>query len=68
VVDVVDEEIERVDALLEAALDRGPCRRADDPGHQIEWKDALRALSVAVHVERDAHVSCDLQTPGTARR
>ena len=32
VVDVVDEQVQRVDALLEAALDRSPIRAAgDDP-------------------------------------
>ena len=55
-VDVVDEQVERLDALLQAALDAAPFRCGDDPRHQIEGEDPLRAGAVAVHVERNPHV------------
>jgi hypothetical protein len=55
VIAVVDEVIERADALLEAALDAGEVRGLDDPRHDVEGEDPLRAGLVAVDVERDAH-------------
>ena len=56
VIDVVDEQVERADALLQAALDAAPFRGRDDPRHDIERKDPLGAGAVAVDVEGDAHV------------
>ena len=56
VVDVVDEEVQRVDALLEAPLDPVPLGRRHDARDEIEGKDPLGAGAVAVDVERDPHV------------
>ena len=55
-IDVVDEEVQRADALLEAPLDPVPFGRRHDPRDEIEGKDPLGAGAVAVHVERDSHV------------
>ena len=56
VVDIVDEFVQDMDALLEAALDHIPLGGAHDARDQIERKDALGAGSLAIHVERDAHL------------
>ena len=56
VIDVVDERVEGVDALLQAALDVVPFGRRDDARHQVEGEDALGAGRVAVDVEGDAHL------------
>ena len=55
-VDVVDEAVERVDALFEAALDIVPLGGGDDARDQVEGENALRALVVAVDVEGDAEL------------
>jgi len=55
VIDVVDEQVQRVNALLQAALDRAPLGRGDNPRNEVEREDALRAFVRAVDVERDAH-------------
>ena len=55
VVDVVDEEIERVDPLLEPAFDDGPLRRLDHARHDVEGPDLFCPGLVAVDVEGDAH-------------
>ena len=54
VINVVQEKIQRRDALREAALDLLPLFRRDDPRQQIKRKNFLRALRVAINVERDA--------------
>ena len=41
VVDVVDEVVERADPLRQAALDRRPLARGDDPRHEIERERAV---------------------------
>ena len=56
VVDVVDEQVQRADPLLEAALDPVPFGGRDDPRDDVERKDPLGAGAVAVDVERDPHV------------
>ena len=40
--------------LREAGLDMFPLFRGDDARHEIERKNALRALGIAIHVERHA--------------
>ena len=55
VVDIVDEQVEGVDPLLQAALDRRPLGGVDDPRHDVERPDLLRPRLVAVDVERDPH-------------
>ena len=56
VINVVDELVERVDALLEAALDPVPLLGADDARNQVEGENALRARRISVDVEGDAHL------------
>jgi hypothetical protein len=54
VVDVLEEQVDRGQTLREAALERAPLRRRDDARQQVERKDALGALLVAVDGEGDA--------------
>ena len=56
VIDVVYEEVERADALLQAALDEVPFVRRDDPRHEIEREDPLGSGVVAVDAEGNPHV------------
>ncbi len=53
-IDVAQEEIERGDALGEAALDPVPFLRGDEARQQVVGKDFLGAFVAAVHGERDA--------------
>ena len=54
VVDVVQEEIERAHALLQAALEHLPFVRRNDARHDVERDEALGAAVLAVYRERDA--------------
>ena len=54
VVDVAQEQVERGQALRQAALDRLPLRRGQDARQQVVGKDALGAGLIAVDRERDA--------------
>ena len=56
VIDVVDEQIQGLDALLEPALDVLPLARLDNPRHDVEGPDLFGSRLVAIDVERDAHV------------
>ncbi len=56
VVDVAQEHVQRGDALAQAALDGVPVGPRNDPRHEVERKDALGALLVAVDREGDALV------------
>ena len=56
VVDVVDEQVQRVDALPQAPVDPVPLLGRDQARHEVERKDLLLAAVIAVDVERDAHV------------
>ena len=65
VVDVVDERVQRPQALGEAALDRLPLGRRDDPRHEVEREGALlvaRAVGVGDR-ERDPLLAEDLVAP-----
>ena len=53
-VHVGEEQVERVDALLEPAAHRRPLRSGDDARDQIEREDPLGRGSPAVHRERHA--------------
>jgi len=55
VVDVVDEAVERADALLEPAPGRFPFPPGDDPRNQVERPFPIDVLAVAVDGEGDAH-------------
>ena len=56
VVHVVDEEVQRLYALLEPALDLIPGVARDDPRDDVEREDPFRARLVAVDGEGDAGV------------
>jgi hypothetical protein len=51
VVHVVEEHVERADALLEAPVDDAEVLGLDDPGDDVEREDPLLPLVVAVDVE-----------------
>ena len=53
-IDVVQEKVERGDALGQAAFEQFPFVGRDDARDQVEGEDALGALGVAVDVEGDA--------------
>ena len=53
VVDVREEEVQGLQALDEASLDRPPFVRRDDPRHEVEREDPVGARIVAVHREPD---------------
>ncbi len=53
-IDVVNEQVQRPDALLEPALDPVPFGGGDQPRDRVERDDALDALLAAVDGERDA--------------
>ncbi len=55
VVNVVDEEIQRGDALLQSALDPVPFLGFDDTWKEIKRKDFLGAFAVAVDIKSDPH-------------
>ena len=55
VVDVVDEAIERDQALDETALDDRPLVTGDHTGDEIERPRTVEVGAVGVHRERDAH-------------
>src|SRR5436305_8481747 len=54
VIDVVQEKIERGNSLLQTALDLFPFLARNDSRDEIEWKNPLGTLSVAVNREGDA--------------
>ena len=56
VVDIADEGVERVDALLEAAFNAFPFVGRDNARDQVEGKDPLRAGGIPVDVEGDAQL------------
>ena len=53
-IEVVQEQVERPDALLQAALDVLPLGRRDQARHQVEGHDLLDALGALVDGEGDA--------------
>ena len=55
VVDVVDELVERGEALHQPGLDRPPLLGVDDAGDDVEGPGPVDAAPVGVHGERDAH-------------
>ena len=55
VVDVVDEQVEREQALDETALDDGPLVAGDHAGDEVERPGTVDVGAVGVHGERDAH-------------
>jgi hypothetical protein len=56
VIDIADEGVQCVDALLEAAFDALPFVGRDNARNQVEGEDAFRAGGIAVDVEGDAQL------------
>ena len=54
VINVVQEQVQRRDALRQAAFQEFPFRRRNDARQQVERENFLRPLCVAIDVERDA--------------
>ena len=54
VVDVLEKQVDRGQPLRQAAIERAPLGGGDDARQQVERKDALGALFVAVDGEGDA--------------
>ena len=63
-INVVEEEVECGDSLHQAGFEERPLGRRDDARNQVEGKDPLGALGVAVDIERDAlpH-KCEVDRP-----
>ena len=57
VVKVVDEKIQRPDALFQSAFDAVPLHSRDDAGHQVERQCFFHPGAFAVNVEGDAHLN-----------
>ena len=56
VIDIVDEEIERIDPLLQPALDLGPFCGLDDAGNDVKRPYSLCPRLVAVDIEGDTQL------------
>ncbi len=56
VIDILDEPVERGDALDDAALDHCPFFRGEDAGYDVERQDPVDLLAVGVNGERDAEI------------
>ena len=54
VVNILEEEIQRQHALLEAGFQLGPFGSRDDPRHQVEGENTLRALFVGIDSKGNA--------------
>ena len=65
-IDVVQEKVERGDALGQAALDQVPFARRDDARDQVERENPLRSLVVVVDREGDALTGENWPRPGRA--
>ena len=55
VIDVVQEQVQRTHALLEALLQRAPLRRRNDARNDVERDEALGAAILTVNRKSDAH-------------
>ncbi len=55
VIDVVQERVERLYALPQAAVEHLPFRRGNDPRNDVERNQPLGSAVLAVYGERDAH-------------
>src|SRR3712207_3920796 len=55
VVYVIDETIERFDALLQTRLDHMPFIRFHDARNDVEWKDLFGSLAITINSKGDSH-------------
>ena len=56
VVKIVDEQVQRVNALLKPLLQPEPLSRRDNAWHDVEREDLLHSSLLAIHIERDPHL------------
>src|SRR5208283_5854070 len=56
VVNVIDEQVERLDPLFEPLFDPAPFGSRNDPREDVEGKYLLQARLLAINVESDAHL------------
>jgi hypothetical protein len=56
VVKIVDEQVQRVNALLKPLLQPAPLGRRDDARDDVEREDLFHSSLLAIHVERDPHL------------
>ena len=55
-VKIVDEQVQRVNALLKPLLQPAPLGRRDDARDDVEREDLFHSSLLAIHVERDPHL------------
>src|SRR5262245_44270614 len=55
VVNVVDEDVQGMNALAKTTIDDGPFIGSHDSGNDVEGKDTLRTFLIAINVKSDAH-------------
>ena len=55
-VNVINEQIQRVNALLEPLFQPAPLDRRDNARHNVEREDLFHAGLLAVHIERNPHL------------
>ncbi len=55
-VDIVNKQVEGLNALLQPTFDEGPIAGFHDARDDVEREDALRPSRITVDVERDPHV------------
>src|SRR6266568_2701945 len=55
-INVVNEQVQRVDALLETLLDPAPFGGRNNPRQNIEREDFFHSRLLPIHVEGDAHL------------
>ena len=58
-VDIVDKEIQRAEALAKSRFDVLPIRWFDNPRYDVEGKDLLMPVVSAIDAERHPHVEDD---------
>jgi len=56
VVKIVEEKVQRLNALLQPALNPVPLLGADHARHDIEWENTLGAGGIAVNIEGDSEL------------
>src|SRR6185503_8689098 len=64
VVHVVDEAVERPDALSQTRLYDRPLARRQDPRNGIEWQDALGGVILTVRVDGERHTPVEERPVG----
>src|SRR5207244_8065562 len=55
VIDVVDEKIQRMNALPQPTVDLCPLPRRNNPWNDVKRKDLFRTSLISIDIERDPH-------------